>query len=178
MLCWLWPTKLGSGGPSLTLMSTGVVCGWDSPTAGLVLITIPSSTEDDGSLCTPPGVRPTLRSACSAPLSCWPATLGTLIIRGPADGIRVMAAPLLIRPPAAGTVRATVPALALLSGTAVPIRTVKPSARSVLTAALSIMPATAGTLVYRPWVNHQPAPPATAKTSTATAKRPIHRLRR
>ena len=150
MLCWSWPTKLGSGGPSLTVMTTGVVCGWDSPAAGLVLITIPSSTEDDGTLRTRPGVRPTLRSACSASLSCWPDTSGTLIIRGPADGMRVMADPLRIRPPAAGTVRATVPALALLSGTAVPIRTVKPSARSVLTAAPSVMPATAGTVVYRP----------------------------
>ena len=122
-------------------------CGQDSPAAGWVLTTMPASTESEATLRTCPGVRPALRSACSASLSCWPDTSGTLIIRGPADGMRVMSAPLRTRPPAAGVVRATVPALALLSVTAVPIRTVKPSARSAVTAAPSVMPATAGTVV-------------------------------
>src|ERR1700760_523181 len=168
MACSFWPTKLGSGGPALTEIATGFGCGHDSPAAGVVLSTMPASTEDEATLWPWPTVIPALRRACSASDSCWPLMSGTLIVFGPADGTSVTIACLCTFEPIAGSVRMTDPALTALLLTALASRTVNPSARSSLTAALSVRPATDGTLVWF-IVNHQPPTPAAASTTAASA---------
>src|ERR1700761_5969123 len=180
--CWMadtfWPTKLGSGGPSLTEIATGLVCGQRSPAAGEVLITMPASTEDEATLCTWPTVSPACRSACLASDSCWPLMSGTLSSRGPDDGTRVTIAPLCSLLPAVGGVRTPSPAGTVLLVTAPASWTAKPSCRSCSRAWLSVRPATAGTLVSARWVNHQPPAPAAASNSTPrTTHSPIVRPR-
>src|ERR1700744_164310 len=71
-----WPTKLGSGGPALTVIPTGLDCGQEVPATGFVLITMPRPMVDDAAEVTGPGVRPALRSSASAAASVRPVTCG------------------------------------------------------------------------------------------------------
>src|ERR1700744_6275143 len=168
MACSFWPTKLGSGGPALTWIATGFGCGHDSPAAGGGAATVPASADDEATLRTEPTVSPALRSACSASASCWPLMSGTLIVFGPADGTSGTVEFFRTFGPIAGSGRRMDPALTVLLLTAVVPRTVNPSARSSWTAALSVRPATDGTLAWS-MVNHQPPTPAAASTTAASA---------
>src|SRR5215470_9453500 len=53
-----WPTKLGTGGPALRTMATGLGCGQDVPAFGWVEMTIPAAIVVDVTIRTLPGTRP------------------------------------------------------------------------------------------------------------------------
>src|ERR1700727_923823 len=124
-----WPTKLGSGGPALTVMVTGLGCGHEVPAAGLVLITMPAAIVADTWLATGPGVSPACRSAACAAVSASPLTCGTPISFGPSDGNSSTVAPLRTFAPAAGDVLITSPLASPLSSRPGSVSTLKPRPR-------------------------------------------------
>src|SRR6202049_1268670 len=71
-----WPTKLGTGGPALTAIATGLGCGQEVPAAGFVLITIPAGIVAEVSLLTGPGTSPAFLSAVCAAACVPPGTGG------------------------------------------------------------------------------------------------------
>src|SRR6266566_5366112 len=114
-----WPTKLGSGGPALSTMDTGLGCGQDVPAVGSVEMTIPTAIVVDVTVLTFPGTRPACLIAACASLSGCPVTCGMSIMCGPADTTRPTRPPRAIRDPFAGLVRMTRPLATVLSSTVV-----------------------------------------------------------
>src|SRR5260370_16842043 len=88
-----WPTKLGTGGPALTAIATGLGCGQEVPAAGFVLITTPAGIVAEVSLLTGPGTSPACLSAVCAAASRPPVTCGTAIIFRPPDPISATVPP-------------------------------------------------------------------------------------
>src|SRR6266700_2931237 len=84
-----WPTKLGSGGPSLSTMVTGLGCGQDVPALGSVEMTIPAAIVVDVTVFTLPGTRPACLIAAWPSVRLCPVTCGMVIICGPADTTRL-----------------------------------------------------------------------------------------
>src|SRR5437588_11412988 len=71
-----WPTKLGSGGPALSTMDTGLGCGQEVPAAGSVDMTMPAAIVVDVTVLTFPGIRPACLIAACASVSVCPVTCG------------------------------------------------------------------------------------------------------
>ena len=112
-------------------------------------------------------VRCTARSAACACASVLPRTTGTVDVYGPAETKMATAEPFLARP--AGLVPATRPFCTVLLWTVVPAVTEKPLPVSAVVASATVSPATLGTAVYWPAVNHQPPTPRPPPRITTSA---------
>src|SRR5260370_865732 len=172
--CWAtdfcWPTKLGTGGPALTAIATGLGCGQEVPAAGFVLITTPAGIVAEVSLLTVPGTSPACLSAVCAAASVPPVTCGTEIMCGPLDTMSATVAPVVTRDPIAGTVPTTSPLGTPLSRTAVPALTWKPSLRNSVLAVAATSPPSSGALVYLPTACHHTTVPRRTMASTPAAR--------
>src|SRR6185312_12004046 len=164
-----WPTKLGSGGPALSTMDTGLGCGQELPAVGSVEMTIPAAIVVDVTVLTFPGVRPACLIAACAAVSVCPVTCGMLIMCGPADTTRSTRPPRAIRDPFAGLVLMTRPLATPLSSTVVVLPGVRPTSRRSAWAVAAETPMTLGTIVYRPSNIHQPSKPNTSTTARPAA---------
>ena len=167
------PVKSGSGGPSATMIVTGLVCGQVVPAGGLVPVTVPTGAFEP--TLTMVKVRCTRCSAACASACFSPFTAGTREVNGPLETRMVTAVPFATRPD--GLVPTTVPlATVLLCTWRWPDRTVKPSAVSTAVAWLTLTPDTVGTWAYRPEVSHQPPSPSptpsTMTSATMTSRGP------
>ena len=165
-----WPTKSGSGGPALTAIPTGLVCGQEVPATGVVLTTMPAPMVADAVSVTAPGVRPAFLSAASAAAWLRPVTCGTLIMTGPVDTMMVTTAPRLALEPMAGSVAMTSPFAMTLSCLAGPSFTAKPRFCSSVRAVLAAIARTWGTVTYCPSVTHQAIRPTITTTARARAR--------
>src|ERR1700722_4799104 len=178
--CWIelmfCPTRVGSDRPATTSMTTGLFSGHGVPAAGIVPATEFSTTVP----VTPTGlvvglaVRPAVRSAASACASGCPATVGTLIIRGPDETVSTIVAPGSARPDGDAAITSFLGTLSSIC--LVPMLTWNPACRSSCSAAEVVIRSTEGTVVYRPDVSHQPPPPSPITATTATATYASRRL--
>ena len=160
------PTRLGSGMPATTSTYTVRVAGHEVPAAGVVPATVPTATPSAATFCgVSLTVSPALRSAAMAPCRFCPVTGGTVIIFGPAETVSTIVAPCTARPD--GDMLITSPLARALSVTWGPRCTSNPAWCSSRVAAVSVIPSTDGTGVYRPDVSHQP--PSTSPSTTTSA---------
>src|SRR5262249_16872821 len=171
-----WPTKLGSGGPALSTIVTGLGCGQEGPAPGLVGMTIPAGVLGEGTVFTLPGARPAGLIAPCASVSFCPVTCGMPIMCGPAETMRLTWPPRAIRDPFAGMVRMTRPLATRLSSTVLVVPGVRPALRRSAWAVAAETPVTFGTIVYRPSNSHQPSRPKTTSTARAAAREASLRL--
>src|SRR5579859_1180035 len=165
-----WPTKLGTGGPALSTIFTGLGCGQDVPAPGSVAMTIPAAIVAEVTVFTLPGTSLAFLIAACAPDRLSPVTCGMLIMCGPADTMRLTLPPREIRDPLAGMVRMTRPLATLLSCRVLVGPGLRPTLRRSARAVAAKTPVTFGTIVYRPWNIHQPSRPNTSSTARPAAR--------
>ena len=140
----------------------------------MVPATVPTATPSAATFCgVSLTVSPALRSAAMAPCRFCPVTGGTVIIFGPEETVSTIVAPCTARPD--GDMLITSPLATALSVTWGPRCTSNPAWCSSRVAAVSVIPSTDGTGVYRPDVSHQP-PSASPSTTTSAPTRYASRL--